>query len=423
MIDEMNSPEGQTGGATGPSVDPTSRAGFCQECGRTLTQDTLRRVGSGVFCDPCASVKQAYQSSHSAPGWQPVSPNYPGGIPYGTVPPASSEPNPVLAGFLGLIPGVGAMFNGQYAKGAMHLIVFVVLLTLADNLNWVFYWFVWGWIFYQGFDAYHTARARRDNLPLPNPFGWNDIGDRFGFNHTSPPPVGYAPPVNAQARRSAAPNWAGYVPPTPPSAAPPPPTPYAEPASQNPYTTPYAPPPTPPVQPPPTAVPYVPTFTGHPASQAITTPGTTTGARRFPVGALWLIVLGMLFLMGNLQPALRLNGRWLVPVLLAALSFWMAVRRWDSWRTTSVSAASSSLACAMTAPVMLLTVSFLLALQAAHLASMHRTWPVLLVVWGALLLIQRSAAALTPPGTNVVEMPTPAPPPVRSTSGTGSFGL
>ena len=455
MIDEMNAPEGQAGAANNPGVDPTGQAGFCQECGRGLTIATLRRVNNGTFCVPCASVMQAAQSSAQSSGaWQPVSPKYPGGIPYGTVPPAGSEPNPVLAGILGVIPGVGAMFNGQYAKGAMHLIVFVVLLTLADNLNWVFYWFVWGWIFYQGFDAYHTARARRDHLPLPNPFGWNDIGDRFGFNRASSSPTGPATPVDpvptaGQARQPSGANWAGYVapsagtdwsgymptpgashwagyPPPPAPAEPPSPvTPQADPASQNPYAAPYASPHTPhtpPVHPPSASTPYVPTYTGHPYAPVIATPIVPSGARRFPVGALWLIVLGMLFLMGNLQPALRLSGRWLVPVLLAALSFWMAVRRWDAWRTTSV--ASTSLACSMTAPVMLLTVSFLLALQAGNLFSMHRSWPVLLVVWGALLLIQRSAAALHPLSSNIVEMPAPAPPPpVRSTSGTGSLGL
>ena len=37
---------------------------------------------------------------------------------------SASAPNPGLAALLGLIPGVGAMYNGQYAKGVIHLIVF-----------------------------------------------------------------------------------------------------------------------------------------------------------------------------------------------------------------------------------------------------------------------------------------------------------
>jgi hypothetical protein len=34
------------------------------------------------------------------------------------------EPSPGLAALLGFIPGVGAMYNEQYAKGIVHLMVF-----------------------------------------------------------------------------------------------------------------------------------------------------------------------------------------------------------------------------------------------------------------------------------------------------------
>ena len=48
-------------------------------------------------------------------------------------PPSTGEPNPGLAALLGFIPGVGAMYNGQYAKGIVHLIIFAVLVSLADE--------------------------------------------------------------------------------------------------------------------------------------------------------------------------------------------------------------------------------------------------------------------------------------------------
>ena len=49
----------------------------------------------------------------------------------GAIPPphAPGEPNPGLAALLGFIPGVGAMYNGQYAKGVVHLIVFAILVS------------------------------------------------------------------------------------------------------------------------------------------------------------------------------------------------------------------------------------------------------------------------------------------------------
>jgi hypothetical protein len=412
MIDEANTPGRHAEAPSGSTTETGTRVGYCQECGQSLTRDALRRVGSGIFCEPCAELRNMGR------GWQPINPKgYVGGIPTGAVPPPASEPNPVLAGILGFIPGVGAMFNGQYAKGALHLIVFVIVLSMAENLNWVFYWFVWGWIFYQVFDAYHTARARRDSQPLPNPFGWNDIGERFGFHRNTPPASDFGPPPPpvSNSRRAGA-SWAGYVPPSRPSAETA--SPFSE--SQNPYNAPYTPPQASTVQPPPASVPYVPTFTGGPALGAAPStviPTRVTNARRFPFGALWLIGLGMVFLTGNLLPGFRLTGRWLVPALLAALSLWSALRRWESWRNTSC-----SLVAALVVPVMLLTVSGLLALQAARLLTLHRSWPVLLVVWGAMLLLQRSATAVQPTDVHA-EMPIAPPPPVRTTSGTGTYGL
>ena len=99
---------------------------------------------------------------------------------------APGEPNPGLAALLGFIPGVGAMYNEQYAKGIVHLMVFAVLVSLASDVNDIFGLFVIGWMFYMVIEAHHTARARRDGTPLPNPFGLNDLSERLGFGKAWP---------------------------------------------------------------------------------------------------------------------------------------------------------------------------------------------------------------------------------------------
>ncbi|MDQ2832851.1 MAG: hypothetical protein M3Y50_03730, partial [Acidobacteriota bacterium] len=141
-------------------------------------------MGSAVFCEPCLIARLA------GTGVPPHTPAYPGDIPYavpGHVPPPRppGEANPGLAALLGFIPGVGAMYNAQYAKGVVHLIVFAILVSLA-NENSIFALFVIGWIFYQVFEAYQTATARRDGTLLPNPFGLNDLGERLGFGRAWP---------------------------------------------------------------------------------------------------------------------------------------------------------------------------------------------------------------------------------------------
>src|ERR1700761_7499444 len=250
MIDETmgsgepnSAPEGQTTG-TG------ERVAYCQQCGKALTNETIRRAGSAVYCEPCLVARlegAGAGAAGTAAGWAPVSGPGPATAPAGgpTGVPSANEPSPWLAAFLGLIPGVGAMYNGQYAKGVAHLVIFAVLDSLAHNVHDIFGLLVAGWIFYQVFDAYHTAKARRDGTPLPNPFGLNDIGDRMGFGRnwpgsaarpvTSSTTAGWASATagpaaaNAAAGTATGSTWHGYVPPTNFGAttAPPPPAAYA----------------------------------------------------------------------------------------------------------------------------------------------------------------------------------------------------
>jgi hypothetical protein len=81
-----------------------------------------------------------------------------------------------LALFLGFIPGVGAFYNGQFLKGFVHVIVLATLIWMSDHGMETFAGFlIAAWIFYMVFDAYTTAKARRDGLPIPDPLGLNHI--------------------------------------------------------------------------------------------------------------------------------------------------------------------------------------------------------------------------------------------------------
>jgi hypothetical protein len=135
----------------------------------------MRSVGGVVYCESCLAARL---SAQAAPGQAAQ---------YGM------HAHPVLAGLLGFIPGVGAMYNGQFVKALAHVLIFAVFVSLADK-SVVFGFLVAAWIFYQVFDAAQTAKARRDGLPLPNPFGLNDLGSRLGMTPASPYVAGFAPP-------------------------------------------------------------------------------------------------------------------------------------------------------------------------------------------------------------------------------------
>jgi len=339
---------------------------FCQDCGKPLTPETLRTVGAGVFCEPCLAARV--------------------GVPVGAtstaIPPVPGEPHPMLALLLGFIPGVGAMYNGQYAKGFAHLIIFMLLASLSDHVNGVFGFFCFLWVCYMAFDAYHTAKARLEGLPLPNPFGLNEIGERMGFgttwkvgvhtpSGTTPPPYSpptYAPPPPYNAPPTAGPDWVGYVPPTEFGAA----------AAYKPTQT----------------VPQTsygaPTYTGAPASEH-TVPYVApvvppVPARRFPVGAFWLIGLGALILLATVMPEeWSINGRWFPPVIFTALAVLILQRRLRRGRRVI---------CYLRWPVIFLILAVMTGLHAAYFAvTFGLTCAVILIALGALLLLERTVGA------------------------------
>jgi TM2 domain-containing membrane protein YozV len=126
---------------------------YCRTCGKALCEECKRDVRGVIYCEECIAARLT-----------------------GTAPPVATPGagNPVLAGLLGLIPGVGAMYNGQFAKGLAHVVIFAVLAGLSDSGQ---YEEVWGFllaffVFYQVFDAYRTAKARMLGQPVPeDPLG------------------------------------------------------------------------------------------------------------------------------------------------------------------------------------------------------------------------------------------------------------
>jgi hypothetical protein len=121
--------------------------------------------------------------------------------------------------------------------------------------------------------------------------------------------------------------------------------------------------------------------------------------RRFPIGALWLIGLGLLFLLSNLDWGWRIRGRWLVPILLAALAVWLLSRRvWFVRQMVRLHGEEEPtsgtelrlLVHQVRGPVMLLVLAVLFALQSASLFTLGQSWPVLLIAGGGLLLLERT---------------------------------
>jgi hypothetical protein len=91
----------------------------------------------------------------------------------GTAPPPVPNPDvsPGIAFVLGFIPGVGAIYNGQYAKGLVHVIIVGLMISILDNhaaggLEPLMGLLLAGFFMYMPFEAMHTARKRQQGLAV-----------------------------------------------------------------------------------------------------------------------------------------------------------------------------------------------------------------------------------------------------------------
>jgi B-box zinc finger len=393
------------------------RIAFCQNCGKPLCQECTRTVGSAVFCEPCLAARLGTTVPPAGAGSYAYTDPATGIHVNGTIPPPPppGSPNPWLAAGLGFIPGVGAMYNEQYAKGIIHLVVFAVLISLADN-HGIFGLFIAGWICYMAIEAYHTAAARRDGRPLPNPFGLNDIGERLGFGKawsSGHRPAAYTP-SNPYAAASGAPPEAtaqSYPPPSypPPSAGFVPPTqPWGAPQQAG-YQSAYYAPPVPPI----------------PFDESLAHPGS-----RFPVGAIWLIVLGALFLIANAGIFHGFSGRLFVPLLLIGLAVWVFITRMTSYGSpySEYGAPGYQLRLfrAAAGAAWLGLVGLLFLLDDFGILSWGHSWPLFIILAGVMAVFKRaaySAVAAAPynPQYPFSAPPTPPAPPAPAESAATSI--
>jgi hypothetical protein len=296
----------------------TPVAAYCQFCGKPLCDQCVHKIDNFVGCEPCLAARLGASSPAGTGVGGVQNPENPVGyqyVPNAAIPPGSIPPSwgtqPWLAFLLGWIPGVGAMYNGQFAKALAHVVIFALLVDFA-NYNDVLGLLVAGWVFYQVFDAYQTAAARRDGLPLPNPLGLNDIAHWFGVKTTPTPP-----PANPWAGYPGNPNATNENP-NPAATSPAGTAPGFAPSSE--FVPPY-------VNQPPYGAPPIPPMPPNPINPR--NPGAPEqwrGSHGIHTGAVVLILLGVAFLLANLG---ILRGYWMErgwPIFLIGLGVWLVIR-------------------------------------------------------------------------------------------------
>ncbi len=162
----------------------TPAVAYCRSCGRPLCSLCQRPAEGTVFCvehlPSTAYSNQADANAYSASNPYAQSAAMP------LVTPVRTSPG--LAFWLGWIPGVGAIYNGQYVKGLIHAVIFGLLISLlnsteGDSGQPLFAMMMVGFIFYMPFEAYHTAKKRQMGVPVDE---WSSLFAHTGYTGRAP---------------------------------------------------------------------------------------------------------------------------------------------------------------------------------------------------------------------------------------------
>ncbi|MGH9780613.1 MAG: LiaI-LiaF-like domain-containing protein, partial [Candidatus Acidiferrales bacterium] len=128
-----------------------------RNCGKPLCAQCAREVRGALYCEECLS-RMVTGPSPAVPG-------------------VSTGPNPGVAAALGFIPGLGAVYNGEYIKGVIHVVIFGGLIgilnsdTVSGGMEAMVAVFFAAFCCYMPIEAYRTARAKQLGQPTPGFFG------------------------------------------------------------------------------------------------------------------------------------------------------------------------------------------------------------------------------------------------------------
>lgn len=187
--------------AVHPEIDAT---GFCRNCGKPLCPQCAREVRGALYCEQClANMMGAPQAAAGAANF--AAPAAPPAYVY-AAPVEHQGPNPGTACALGFIPGLGAVYNGEYIKGLIHVLIFGGIIAALNSeatpggLQALLGIFLGVFYCYMPIEAYRTAKAKRMGIPVTGFFG-----------ESAPPASGPAGDATngqaAQIRR----NYAGSI--------------------------------------------------------------------------------------------------------------------------------------------------------------------------------------------------------------------
>jgi hypothetical protein len=136
--------------------------GYCRNCGKAMCSTCVRPVRDVLYCEECLA------GIVGIPAPVPAGATISAAATAGVVPPpipTRSTSNAGVAFVLGLFPGLGAVYNGEYNKALIHIVVFIAMIVglnsdMGDAAETALSLLLAGFVLYMAFDASRVAKAK-----------------------------------------------------------------------------------------------------------------------------------------------------------------------------------------------------------------------------------------------------------------------
>src|SRR5271165_2928253 len=155
--------------AVHPDVEAS---GYCRNCGKPMCPACVRPVRDVLYCEDCLArvVGLAPEPTVVTPEGS-LAPALP---PVGVPAPANAKGQAGVAFLLGLVPGLGAIYNGEYNKALLHIIIFagIILGLSLDFGEGAGALLVCGlviFVFYMAIDSVRSLKARQTGYSYEDP--------------------------------------------------------------------------------------------------------------------------------------------------------------------------------------------------------------------------------------------------------------
>lgn len=304
----------------------TAATAYCRTCGKALCASCARDIHGVIYCEECLAARVEGQPAATAAGQrQAVDDWVLRNTGLGPAP-ASSGPNPTVAGILSIVPlGVGAMYCGEFTRALVQAGVFIAICSIGSTLRDPGSGILGGlgvfWYVFMIVDSVRVAKAKQRGEPVPDLLG-------MGLGHPSVPVAGTTPAAGAA-----------------PSAA--------------------------------------------VAADAV----ALTPHRHLPIGPILLIGLGILFML-NVSNIWDFSWDRTWPLIVIGVGVWMLFSRLGGWSMTYGRQQGWNMTALyrnpvrLMGPAMVITTGVLGLLDEYSNWGWGRTWPLYLIVAGAIKMLQ-----------------------------------